>query len=291
MRPRLARTAQALEAPAQRVVPVVRRRVDLEQRLERLPRALVLAGGEVGPPQRLEDRALAGLQARGPLQHDRGLGVVAAAHQGRATLEQLVGGLGLVGRRVGGGTSSRTPRDAGTNDRIAPVRWTSRAERPAGAAQPDRLARPASRPRSPVTILRLSVALFLVQMGFHAYTASLPLALARAGRRGRGDRAHHGRGRGRPDPGCPRRRTSRGHVRRAAPVHGRGHPVPARVGRPAAARRGGRRQPRPLRARADAAGGRASPSCSRRPCRSSPAWWPPARVAQGLSDRRAPRRT
>ncbi|MEI7744958.1 MAG: MFS transporter [Chloroflexota bacterium] len=32
-----------------------------------------------------------------------------------------------------------------------------------------------------MTILRLSVALFLLQAGFHAYTASLPLALARAG--------------------------------------------------------------------------------------------------------------
>ena len=32
-----------------------------------------------------------------------------------------------------------------------------------------------------MTIFRLSVALFLVQVGFHAYTASLPLAFARAG--------------------------------------------------------------------------------------------------------------
>jgi len=32
-----------------------------------------------------------------------------------------------------------------------------------------------------VTILRLSIAVFLVQMGFQAYTASMPLALARAG--------------------------------------------------------------------------------------------------------------
>jgi MFS family permease len=32
-----------------------------------------------------------------------------------------------------------------------------------------------------VVILRLSIALFLVQAGFHAYTASLPLALARSG--------------------------------------------------------------------------------------------------------------
>ncbi|MCJ7711111.1 MAG: hypothetical protein MUQ32_09830, partial [Chloroflexi bacterium] len=32
-----------------------------------------------------------------------------------------------------------------------------------------------------MTVFRLSVALFLVQMGFHAYTATLPLALSRAG--------------------------------------------------------------------------------------------------------------
>ena len=33
-----------------------------------------------------------------------------------------------------------------------------------------------------MVILRLSIALFLVQAGFHAWTASLPLALARAQR-------------------------------------------------------------------------------------------------------------
>lgn len=32
------------------------------------------------------------------------------------------------------------------------------------------------------TVLRLSIALFLIQAGFHGYTASMPLALARAGR-------------------------------------------------------------------------------------------------------------
>ena len=36
-------------------------------------------------------------------------------------------------------------------------------------------------PRAHVIILRLSVALFLVQAGFHAYTASMPLALTRVG--------------------------------------------------------------------------------------------------------------
>ena len=56
----------------------------------------------------------------------------------------------------------------------------------------------------------------------------LPAAGARPGRgRGRGDRARHGCGSGRPDPGSAGRRAPRGHVRRAAPVHGRGHPVPA----------------------------------------------------------------
>ena len=51
-----------------------------------------------------------------------------------------------------------------------------------GPASPDRL-EPADHasPGSPVTILRLSIAVFLVQMGFQAYTASMPLALARAG--------------------------------------------------------------------------------------------------------------
>ena len=54
MRPRLGGTAQLLEALAQREVGVVRRRVDLEQLLERRPRPVVLAGVVVGLPQRLE---------------------------------------------------------------------------------------------------------------------------------------------------------------------------------------------------------------------------------------------
>src|SRR5690349_181790 len=49
---------------------------------------------------------------------------------------------------------------------------------------PPRRRRPdgcSTRPRCPVTILRLSLALLLNQIGFHAYTATLPLALSRAG--------------------------------------------------------------------------------------------------------------
>ena len=89
--------AEPLQALAERVVAVVRRRVDLEQRLERRARALGLAGVVVRPAERLEDRALARLEPVGPLEDDRGLGVVASLEQRLAALEQLVGGLALVG--------------------------------------------------------------------------------------------------------------------------------------------------------------------------------------------------
>ena len=96
--PRLARPAEALQALAEGVVRVVRRGIDLEHRLERLARALGLGGVEVRPAEGLEDRRLARLQPRRPLQHDRGLGVVVALEQRLPALEQVVGGLALVGR-------------------------------------------------------------------------------------------------------------------------------------------------------------------------------------------------
>ena len=83
-------------------------------------------------------------------------------------------------------------------------------------------------------VVRLAIALFLVQAGFHGYTASLPLALARADVRGRGDRAHRRDGGPRPDPGRDRRRPARGRVRRAAAVRRGRRRVPARE-RPAPA--------------------------------------------------------
>jgi hypothetical protein len=46
-------------------------------------------------PERLEDRALAGLLARGALEHDRRLRVVPPLDQRLATLEQRVGTLAL----------------------------------------------------------------------------------------------------------------------------------------------------------------------------------------------------
>jgi hypothetical protein len=72
-------------------------RIDLEQCREGLPRAVVLAGVVVRAAQRLEDRALAGFEPGGPLQHDRRLRVVAPLQEVVAALEQLVGGLAVRG--------------------------------------------------------------------------------------------------------------------------------------------------------------------------------------------------
>ena len=76
MGPGLAPPAEELEALAERVVGVVRRRVDLEQGRERLGRSVALAAVVVGPPEQLEDGALARLLAGRPLEDDRGLGEV-----------------------------------------------------------------------------------------------------------------------------------------------------------------------------------------------------------------------
>ena len=92
MRPRPIDLAEPLQALADRVVRVVRRRIDLEERLEGRARPLRLARVEVRPPERLEDRALARLQAVGPLEHDRRLREMAPVEQRVAALEQVVGG-------------------------------------------------------------------------------------------------------------------------------------------------------------------------------------------------------
>ena len=72
MRGGLLAPAQLLEALAERVVGVVRRRVEDEQPFERLARALVLAGVEVRPTERLDDRGLVRLESIGeaPLMYD-----------------------------------------------------------------------------------------------------------------------------------------------------------------------------------------------------------------------------
>src|SRR2546428_2734538 len=51
----------------------------------------------VGTAERLENRALARLQPGRPLQDDRGLGMVAGAHENVAPLEKTIGVLALVG--------------------------------------------------------------------------------------------------------------------------------------------------------------------------------------------------
>ena len=64
---------------------------------------LVLAGVEVRPPERLEDRRLPRLEAIGTLEDDRGLRVVPAGEERLTALEQLICRLALggVGRLVG----------------------------------------------------------------------------------------------------------------------------------------------------------------------------------------------
>ena len=104
MGPGLCPPVKPLEALAQSEVAVVRRRVHLEQRLERLARALGLARIEVRPPEGLEDRPLARLEPIGTLEDDRRLGVVPSVEKRLAALEQVVCGLELlvvIGRIVG----------------------------------------------------------------------------------------------------------------------------------------------------------------------------------------------
>jgi hypothetical protein len=93
VRARLVAPPQSLEALAQRVVGVGRRRVELEQLFERCASRLVLSRVEVRPTERLEDGCLPRLGPIGALEDDRRLGVVPAIEQRVAALEQLVGRL------------------------------------------------------------------------------------------------------------------------------------------------------------------------------------------------------
>ena len=81
---------EELEALAERVVGVVRRRVDLQERRERLGGPVALAAVVVRPPEQLEDGALARLLAGRPFEDDGGLGEVPAGDQGRTALVELV---------------------------------------------------------------------------------------------------------------------------------------------------------------------------------------------------------
>ena len=96
-------SGRAYAASRQREVGPVRRRVHLEELLEHLTGPLELAGVEVRPPERLEDRALAGLEAVGPLEDDRGLRVVPA-------FEQRAARAGAARTRSRVSAASRAPR-------------------------------------------------------------------------------------------------------------------------------------------------------------------------------------
>ena len=84
---------ESSEAEPKREVPVVGRRVDLEQSLERLRSPRMLAAVEIGSPECLENRALAVLEPVRSLENDRRLGVVAVPNQRAASLQQIVGRL------------------------------------------------------------------------------------------------------------------------------------------------------------------------------------------------------
>src|SRR3954468_11262388 len=91
----LVAAAEHLERLTEAEMAVRRRRVDLEQSLERLSGTLVLATVVVGAGKRFDDRALVGLQAIGALQKNGGLCVVAALEQSACALEEAVGRLAL----------------------------------------------------------------------------------------------------------------------------------------------------------------------------------------------------
>jgi hypothetical protein len=93
MRAGLVAPPESFEALAQGVVRIRRRWIELEQLLERGPRGLMLAGVEVRPPERFEDRRLAGLGPVGALEDDRRLRVVPPVQQRLPTLQQFVGRL------------------------------------------------------------------------------------------------------------------------------------------------------------------------------------------------------
>ena len=69
-----------------------------------------LAGMVVGPPERLQDRALARLRPRRALEDDRGLRVVARLDQRLAALEERVGALVLGVLELGHALDVRTDR-------------------------------------------------------------------------------------------------------------------------------------------------------------------------------------
>ena len=75
-------------------------------------RRVVLPGVEVRPPERLEDRRLAGLELRRPLEDDRGLRVVAPLEEALAA---------LAAAHTADSASSRGIRRRGRGPRSRPI--------------------------------------------------------------------------------------------------------------------------------------------------------------------------
>ena len=134
MRAGLVASPEPLEALPEGVVRVRRRWIELEQLLERRPGGLMLAGVEVRPAERLEDRRLARLGPVGALEHDRRLRVVPPVEQRLPALEQLVGGVS--GRASGASRTASTSGTVGFDARLGssrPERIGSAIVKPRGA--------------------------------------------------------------------------------------------------------------------------------------------------------------
>ena len=144
----------------------------------------------------------------------------------------------------------------------------------------------------PVLVLLLALAMFLVQAGFHGYTAALPLALADAGVPDASIGLIVGTAAARPDPGGHRRWPARGPLRRDPAVRGGWHRLHPGLGDPAPAGRRSRRVAAAVRGRPRCSRASGSPSRCRRPSRwcressrrrgSDPAW-PFVGAAQNLT--------
>ena len=105
MGPGLRTAPELLQALAEREMGVMGGGIDLEQPLECLARAVVLAGVVVGPPERLEDRRLARLRlgrpARGPSPPGRS-GAASAARARAGAARRRTRGRQRDGRGVAG---------------------------------------------------------------------------------------------------------------------------------------------------------------------------------------------
>ena len=109
---------EPLERLGDRIVGVVRGRIELEEGFEGSACAFGLTRVEVGPAKRLEDRALARLEPIRSLEDDRGLREMAPLQQRMTALQQIVGRLAVVAVVIG--LPGLHVSDGATGEHISP---------------------------------------------------------------------------------------------------------------------------------------------------------------------------